>query len=268
MSSARHINLAPRAHVSPWLRSIFAAYNRRYLRRHFHSLRILRDGLPNLNGGPVLIYLNHAAWWDPLVCLLLSRELFANRQSFAPIDVRMLARYRFFKRLGFFGIEPRGARGALTLVRTARAILASPDNLLWITPQGRFVDARERPLRLESGIGTIASHSTGVTFLPLAIEYSFWTESRPEILLSFGDPVVTGSYPGRAPDDWTELFARSLEAAQNKLASRSQQRDPGDWLILNQGLSGTNIFYDFWRRLRAIAQGEKFSTTHQPEWIK
>ena len=87
---------------------VFAAYTRSYVGRHFHSVRILKSGLPPRDcARPLVIYLNHAAWWDPLVCLLLSREFFPDRTSFAPIDAAMLERYGFFKRLGFFGVEHR-----------------------------------------------------------------------------------------------------------------------------------------------------------------
>ena len=78
--------------VSPGVLKVFAAYNRGYLRRRFHAVRISKDGLPAQDEArPVVIFLNHAAWWDPLVCLLLARELFPHRTSFAPIDSAMSA---------------------------------------------------------------------------------------------------------------------------------------------------------------------------------
>ena len=52
---------------SPLLRW-FTWYSRRYLRRHFHSLRVSRAGLPpHIAGRPLVIYSNHASWWDALV---------------------------------------------------------------------------------------------------------------------------------------------------------------------------------------------------------
>ena len=75
----------------------------------------------------------------------------------------------------------------MTFLRTTRAILESRRNLVWLTPQGRFMDVRERPIRLQRGLGALAAQREEVEFLPLAIEYSFWTEPRPEILISFGE---------------------------------------------------------------------------------
>jgi len=112
--------------VSPGLVRVFAAYSRRYLRQNFHALRILKSGLPLHDPTrPLVIYLNHAAWWDPLVCLQLSREFFPRRTSYAAMDAAMLKRYGFFKWLGFFGVarnEPGAGRGFL---RVTRALLAS-----------------------------------------------------------------------------------------------------------------------------------------------
>lgn len=228
-----------------WLKW-FAAYNRRYLRRHFHSLRILKHGLPCLTNQSTVIFLNHASWWDPLVCLFLAREFFPDRASFAPIDAAMLERYRFFKRLGFFGIEPGTVRGARSLFGTAEQLLGSSHNLLWLTPQGRFADPRERPVELQSGLGALAARFPQAAFVPLAIEYPFWTESKSEILVAFGESIT----PSDAPNEWTEVFAGQLEKTQAELATYSLGRNPHDWQLLNRGRSGFAGIYGRWLRLR------------------
>jgi 1-acyl-sn-glycerol-3-phosphate acyltransferase len=197
------------------------------------------------------------------VCLLLAREFFVDRTSFAPIESAMLARYGFFRRLGFFGIEPRTAHGARTFLRTAHAILASSAHALWLTPQGRFMDVRERPLRLEDGLGALAAREPDAAFMPLAIEYAFWTEPRPEILVAFGEPILARD--SQTPAAWTRTFTDALEAAQDELAARSCRRDPADWLTLGRGRTGVGPFYDAWRRLRARLRGESFVAEHSPQ---
>src|SRR6185503_18564952 len=103
----------------------FALYCRHYVRRHFHSLRMLQGGrFQRTAGRPLVIYLNHASWWDPLVCLLLSRKLLPGFDSFAPMEAPMLGRYGFFKHLGFFPVEPGTTVGARQFLRTAHSILA------------------------------------------------------------------------------------------------------------------------------------------------
>lgn len=252
--------------VSPGVMSVFAAYSRRYVRRNFHSFRILQRGLPPRDSTrPLVIYLNHAAWWDPLVCLLLSREFFASRTSFAPIDAAMLQRYGFFKHVGFFPVEQASMRGGLQFLRNTHALLASPQNAVWLTPQGRFMDVRERPLRLQDGLGALATREPGAVFVPLAIEYAFWTEPRAEILVTYGEPIVPAVESARSASEWTRVFTDSLETAQDDLAACSCRRDPAEWRTLDRGQSGVSGFYDAWRWLRARMAGEKFAPDHHAE---
>jgi hypothetical protein len=197
--------------------------------------------------------------------LLLARAFFPDRASFAPIDAMMLDRYRLFKHLGFFPVEQATTSGARNFLRTARAILTSSANVLWLTPQGRFMDVRERPLRFQNGIGALAARESGVTFVPLAIEYSFWTESRPEILLSFGETIIPGRDGLETVEDRTTRFADALEQTQDDLAAYSCRRNPREWLLLTQGASGAGSIYDALRWLGARLHSQDFIRAHQPE---
>lgn len=248
---------------------IFAAYGRHYMRRRFHTIRILTRRQPQLSySRPLVIFLNHASWWDPLVCLYLARRWFSDRVSYAPIDADSLERYRILKHIGLYGVEPRSPRGAMTFLRTTTAILNIPDTMVWLTPQGCFTDVRERPLRLRSGMGALAANLPEIEFLPLAIEYVFWTEPQPEILISFGEAIVSTREVGYGVGKWTELFAGALGELQDDLASRSCRRDFSDWLVLEKGAVGVGALYDAGRFLRARLTGNQFAREHQREkWI-
>lgn len=246
----------PQPRISAGLLKIFAAYSRHYVRRHFHAVRVLKNKMPRDCAQPLVIFLNHAAWWDPLVCLLLAREFFPQRNSYGPIDAAMLERYSFFRRLGFFGVEQNTVAGARDFLRNAQAILASSGNTLWLTPQGRFTDVRERPLRLQNGLSALIKRVPNAAVIPLAIEYSFWTEPRPEILLAFGQPIFSSD---------ANVFSEALENLQNELAEQSCRRDPNAWLILNRGKSGVHAIYDTWRRVKSQMRGENFTPEHHAE---
>src|SRR5690606_21494317 len=150
-------------------------------------------------------------------------------------------------------------------LRTAHALLASSQNALWLTPQGRFSDVRERPLRLQEGLSALAAREPNVTFIPLAIEYAFWTEPKPEILTGFGEPVIPSDAPSCSPAEWTQIFSSALAAAQDELAARSCARNPADWTPVLRGSSGIHKVYDGWRWLRARVRGERFVAGHQPD---
>ena len=252
-------------HISKGVMKVFIAYCRRRVRRDFHTLRILKSGPPRSDSTrPLVIYFNHASWWDPIVCLLLAREFFPERSSFGPIDSAMLERYGIFKRLGFFGVD-RSLRGARAFLQTTHDLLADPRNAVWLTPQGRFADVRERPLRLQEGLAALAAREPDAAFVPLAIEYAFWTEPRAEILVTFGEPIVPGRESVRSVEEWTRVFSGALEATQDKLAASSCRRDSAEWSEIHRGNSSVSKIYDAWRWLRARMRGKKFDPQHQAE---
>ena len=111
----------------------------------------------------------------------------------------------------------------------------------------------------------LAAREPETIFLPLAIEYAFWTEPRPEILVAFGDPVLPGDEPGYGAAEWTDIFADALESVQNELAVRSGRREVNEWIMLNRGKSGVSGIYDSWRWLQARIHGEEFERQHCPE---
>jgi len=251
--------------ASPLLLRWFTGYCRRYIRRHFHSLRISSTGTPpDASGLPLVIYNNHASWWDPIVGLVLKAEFFPERSLFVPIDARMIQRYRMFAKLGFFGVEQGTRRGAATFLRTGESILRDPNALLAVTPQGRFADFRERPVRFEGGLGHLGARVGRAVFLPMATEYVFWEERLPEILIRFGEPVSAGREETGAfsAGCWTRLLEQKLEQTQNELSIESQARDSEAFQSVLSGGAGQGGVYDMWRGLKAKLRGEAFRREH------
>jgi 1-acyl-sn-glycerol-3-phosphate acyltransferase len=242
----------------------FTWYSRRYLCRHFHSLRVSRSGRPPASALPLVVYSNHASWWDPLVWLVLKAEFFPGRKSFSPIDGAALQRYGMFRNFGFFGVEPGTRRGATQFLRSAEAILRDPGHLLALTPQGRFADARERPLRFQAGLGHLATRGQAAAYVPMAAEYVFWEERLPEILVRFGDPLEIQAPPAAAfdPEYWTGLFEQRLAATLDALAVEALRRDPDDFQVVLRGGAGQGGVYDWWRSLKAGLRGEAFTREH------
>lgn len=241
---------------------LFTLYSRRYIARHAHAVRLLRGGLPaNDMSRPLLVYLNHPAWWDPLVCVLLADAIFAGRNHYAVIEQDALARYPFFRRLGFVGVSPGTAHGSRTFLRAGEQALTKPNSVLWVTAQGSFTDPRVRPVVLRPGIAHLARRLPGATLFPLAIEYPFWSERTPEVLCAFGQPVSTDD-AHRDIAAWTSLLAGRLESVQDRLALHAINRDTSAFETLLTGAAGVGGVYDLWRWARAKVRGESFTARH------
>lgn len=250
--------------ISQRLLGLFTWYSRRYLRRHFHSLRVSLPRLPPRRLElPTVIYSNHASWWDPIVGLLLKQEFFPQKNVYVPMEAAALARYGFFRRLGAFGVEAGTAHGAATFLRASKSILRDRANLLWLTPQARFTDARERPVQLKPGIAHLPRLAPRLCFLPVAIEYVFWEERLPEILVAFGQPMEVSSDDRVVKSQaWLEIFSSQLRQTQEALAAEALRRQPAAFRCLLNGRSGVGGIYDRWRGLRARLMGQQFRPQH------
>lgn len=254
--------------VSPLLLRWFTGYSRRYLRRHFHAVRLSHGGPPPVQPAlPLVVYSNHASWWDPLVGLVLKSEFFPQHTLHAPIDAEMLRRYRMLGRMGFFGVEQGTRRGAVDFLRTGAAVLQHADRLLAVTAQGRFADVRERPVRFQPGLAHLAGRVAQALFLPMAIEYVFWDDRLPEVLVRFGEPLVLGraSVAALSTEERTRLLEQRLESAQDALALEARRRDPATFRTLLRGGAGQGGIYDWWRAVRARWRGQTFTPDHSPE---
>ncbi|MEM1098797.1 MAG: lysophospholipid acyltransferase family protein [Planctomycetota bacterium] len=268
--------------ITPWLERGFRGYVRRYVRKHFDAIRVLRDvdaAWPEVPAGAsVLVVMNHASWWDPLACVRLSEgcDAFRSRSHYAPIDEEMLASYGVFKRLGFFGVAADEARGVRQFLRGGRAVLSGDgahERALWVTAQGRFADVRERPVELRPGVAHLLTHletrsDTPCAVVSLAIEYTFWDQRTPELLAAFGPvrmiadgPATADQHPRRV-DAWQAALTADLTVTMDRLAEAALTRDPDAFVAMSSGRAGVGGVYDLGRRIKARLTGRTFDARH------
>src|SRR5262249_37561366 len=157
----------------------------------------------------------------------------------------------FFKKLGFVGVDTKTLRGAAEFLRTGTAILSQPSRVYWVTAQGRFTDVRERPLAIQAGVGHLAARLERGIVLPLALEYTFWTERTPEALVRVGEPLSVAEHPGLSGKEWAALIETAMTQNLDALNAEAMTRDPAKFTALLAGKSGVGGPYDWWRRLKA-----------------
>ena len=251
----------PAARRSRFLFWAFGWYLRWLFWRKFNAVRVARSGLPAVPPGrPLIICTNHPSWWDPAFFILLQTGVFPGRRGFGPMDAAALGKYRLLERMGVFGIELESRRGAVQFLDECGQVLADAGNVLWITAQGEFSDSRARPIKLRPGIAHLLRRTPGATVLPLAMEYSFWNEAKPEALARFGTPVDAGRE--RSVAEWVAELEAALTRTADELAADSMRRDPRLFTRLMRGSAAVGPIYGAYRRLRALATGQKIDVSH------
>ncbi len=241
---------------------LFANYLQWYIGRHFHAMRLANANRFPSTSGPLIVYANHASWWDPLAFILISRYFLPTGCHYAPMDAVALEHYAFLRKLGLFGIEAGTPRGAAQFLRAAGEILSAPGSVLWVTPEGRFTDMRTRPAIFRPGLATLVARLGACTLVPLAFEYTFWDERLPEILMSCGQAIEVTDGRLHSVGDWSERLTAALATTQDELAALSKLRDPAHFTTILSGRVGVSGVYEVWQRLGAVLSGRVYQGSH------
>jgi 1-acyl-sn-glycerol-3-phosphate acyltransferase len=256
---------SPAALYSPARIAFFHYMFARTTRAHKRAVRLALWGRPAVPADvPLVVFANHPSWWDGVAFMLLSRALFPGRPMFIPMEAAALARYGFMRRLGVFGIETGSARGAVAFLRTAAEVLGPAHHMLWMNAPGRFADVRERPQPIAPGVTRLPEIAPRAMFLPLALDYPFWTERRAEMLCAFGAPIPGGELAALDRAARAARLGRALEDTMDRLAEDAIARDPARFETLLEGQQGMGGIYQGWGRLRALLRGERFDPRHDP----
>ena len=239
-----------------WFCRLFRWYARRLIRKNFNALRLAKGGADafahfDAHGGPTMLLLNHQSWWDPILTIALVDRFTPTRQVYAPMDRAMVEQFAFMRKLGLFGVDLDDPAALKAMVHYASDLARTSRNpSFWITPQGQFADVRA-PLELRPGAAAIASRLDRDGMPPrvlcLAIEFNFWEDRKPEVLLL--------AKPCPKPEQstmslWQRQMADTMQSAMAELASLAITRDPAAFdSILGRGASGVNPVYDTVLRL-------------------
>ncbi|HEX6245817.1 MAG TPA: lysophospholipid acyltransferase family protein [Polyangiales bacterium] len=177
-----------------WLMPLARSYVRRTLRRRFDGVWVegLARAQREVEQAPLIVAVNHVAFWDPLVALQLDSLL--GTESHCLMDERNLAHYPFFAWVGAIPLARRTNKRMLSQLRSAATLLTGPRRALWIFPQGRQRPAHLWPHALSSGVAWL-SREARASVLPLAIGYAFREAREPAVLASFGSLIEAGHDP-------------------------------------------------------------------------
>lgn len=165
----------------------------RMLSHRFYALRIknLENYEKRNKNYPCIFFAPHMNWWDGIVGYNLMRRAFKVRTR---MMVEELNRLPIFSWIGAFPINKASAQEAIKSLKYVVDEFKEPDLGLWIFPQGIVRPPNSRPIELQTGITylaqNIAKKHGGINLIPVAVNYTFLREDRPECLVVVDNPII------------------------------------------------------------------------------
>ncbi|HIQ89142.1 TPA: lysophospholipid acyltransferase family protein [Candidatus Galligastranaerophilus faecipullorum] len=171
-----------------------------------------------------IFYAPHNNWWDGvlaynIVYRIIKKVIKKLRFRFM---IEEMNRFPLFQYVGCFPINKKSPQASMKFLRYAVTTLKDPDIAFWIFPQGIIRPPMYRPEIFQSGLAYIVKEAVkqfgGVNLVPVAINYTFLRQDRPEILIEFGEPkIVTDA--GLDRKEFTHALEREFEHFLDKQQS-------------------------------------------------
>lgn len=222
-----------------WFNAWFCGVARSRIRNTFGEVRVrgLEEARVCAQRAPLLVVSNHTSWWDPLVALHVSTHMLGTA-GHAMMDAKNLRRLPFFALVGAFGVDLSDPADGAAVIRYGARLLETPNNLVWVFPQGTERPVTERPLGFRAGSGEVARVAKKAIVLPVGIRYEFGGAERPTMWISIGEAVAAGR-------DTAKNRAMQEEAVTREL-DRIEQAVRGD---------GAAEFATYWRMRADLVGG-------------
>ena len=216
-----------RAQHRLWADIIFQPYLTWLFKRHFHEIQLL-GALPEIPDDlPVLLLPNHSTWWDGFFVYLLNKRIF-RRTTYLMMLEAQLTKYKFFRKIGAYSIEPGNRRSVIESLEYTVELLNRKTSLVTVFPQGQLLPWYKRPLGYKRGVEWILrKYGKPVTLLPLAIRTEFLGEKRPSVFFLFGDVTPCNAETFRGMN-WLEAIETAL---LDDLASKMLRQEVGQNLL-------------------------------------
>jgi 1-acyl-sn-glycerol-3-phosphate acyltransferase len=182
-----------RARRVKWFNAWFCGVARSRIQNTFGEVRVrgIEAARAHAASAPLLVLSNHTSWWDPLVALHVSTHILGTA-GHAMMDAKNLRRLPFFALVGAFGVDLDNPADGAAVIRYAARLLETPNNLVWVFPQGTERPITERPLGFRAGSGEVARVAKKAKVLPVGIRYEFGATERPTMWISIGEAVTAG----------------------------------------------------------------------------
>ena len=145
------------------------------MRRHFREVK--HDDIAVDKNRSVLLIANHYSFWDSLILYTVNTQLFKKRMHIMILEESM-HKYWSFKYVGAFSVK-KGTRGIIESLDYAAQLLADPQNLVLIYPQGKLYSNFVTRVNFEKGVMRVIEKAGNFQLVFAAAFVQYFRSTKP-----------------------------------------------------------------------------------------
>ncbi len=131
---------------------IFKLFSRVIINSHFSRVKIMSDVDVSSNRS-ILLISNHSSWWDGFWQLYLNMKVFKKKFHFMMLE-EQLREHWYFNYTGGFSVK-KSTRSIVETIQYSAELLAQPNNLVLMFPQGKVESIHKHTFTFEKGVEKI-----------------------------------------------------------------------------------------------------------------
>lgn len=215
-----------------WVASMFF-FN--MLQNRFYAFRY-RGEENYFNGDtsvPTILFAPHCNWWDGIVFYNITHRIFHKEIR---LMVEELNRFPLLRRGGAYSVNKKSPQSAMKALQYSVDVVGDIRNMLCIFPQGIIRPPHYRPIEFQTGLAYIAQNAVKrygkVNLIPLAVDYCFLRDNRPEVIVEFGKRIELTNDMQLNRKELTHTLERALEEVCDNQFKEISQGDVTKYNIL------------------------------------
>jgi 1-acyl-sn-glycerol-3-phosphate acyltransferase len=157
-----------------FITGFFTRYISYIIGRHFHAFTFNKVNIDPHKS--VLLLPNHYSWWDGFLMFHLNKLLF--KKNFHVMILEETARKNsFMKYLGAYTVQ-KGTRDIITSLDYTASLLAEPDNLVLIFPQGTLYSNFVDQILFQNGLSRVIKQAGGQFQTVFAVSFIEYLQNK------------------------------------------------------------------------------------------
>lgn len=164
----------------------------RMLKNRFYAMRYkgVENFLRKAPDLPVIMFAPHSNWWDGIVGYTICNAICHKEIR---LMVEELKRFPLLRRAGAFSVNKKSPQTSIEAIKYAIDCVGNLNNNLYLFPQGIIKPPNYRPIEFQTGLAYIAEKAAKkygkVGLMPIAVNYMFLRDNRPEVLVEMGEII-------------------------------------------------------------------------------